>query len=119
MITTTELSPLVGCPTAPLTAYFYNVFRTATSQVQKMMNYLWLKEQLTLNIRALLMVAKEVLRYSRDGDPRVTQSGNYDILTPLYGIMGYCTGRRLAILLGNGKYDMEIAFFCCQSCVRS
>lgn len=106
MIVSIELSPLIGCPNAPITVYFYNFYSTAAPHVQKMMNYIWFQEQLTLNLGTWMMVTKNGLRYSRDGDPRDTQSNGYGITTPLYGLKQYCSDRRIIELLDSSDYDL-------------
>lgn len=103
-----ELSPLLGCPTAPITAYFKGYFDRSDQRVRRLMNNLWFKEQFKLNIGTWVMVAEKGLRFSREGDPRLTQSGSYGIITPLYG-MSNSLGVHRVVQLFHGTPNMDLA----------
>lgn len=78
-----EASRILPCRNSPLVNFALRTFIAGDEEFKMCFQRVLEKESFDLLLVAFLQATRYVIRYSRQGDPRITQSQGYGVLTPL------------------------------------
>lgn len=104
-----ECSRILPCPSPPLFNYALRQYREANPQLKTRIRAVLEKETVDLLVAAFIHAARHGIRYSRQGDPRITVSDGFGILTPIpTRTMNWLTTPYLLELFHNSEYDVGL-----------